>query len=59
MQITPTASLEEIRARMGDEATADDARRMLSALLAAGHADTDDVSDAEWLRLIDSSVRSE
>jgi hypothetical protein len=45
------ANIEEIRARLGDDATTDDARTMLDALRDAGITDTDDVSEREWLRL--------
>jgi hypothetical protein len=53
---TATASIEEIRARMGDDATTEDAEVMLRILRAECIDDTDALSDAEWLALSERAV---
>jgi hypothetical protein len=58
MQITKTTPLSAIAERMGDVATTDDARAMLDELLAAGVTDTDDVSEADWLAIMDRALAS-
>ena len=45
---TNNATNEQIRERMGAEATTEDAAKMIEILAARGVADTDDVSDSQW-----------
>ena len=55
MQITPTMDLGALAERMGDAATEQDARAMRDALVDAGHADTADVPEAEWMTLLSAA----
>lgn len=41
---------------MGPDATDDDAIRMRDALLARGIDDTDDVTDAQWLAIMQAAI---
>lgn len=50
--ILANANIEEIRSRMGADATTDEARQMVTLLEAAGVNDTDDISDAAWSGLV-------
>lgn len=50
--ILANANIEEIRARMGADATIENARRMVEILDQAGITDTDQVADADWFRLV-------
>ena len=43
---------------MGSEATNDDARLMLAALLDAGVTDTELVSESEWLAIMNRALAS-
>ena len=45
-------STEDIRIRMGAEATTAEAERMLAELNRRGDTDTDDISDFTWNALI-------
>ena len=58
MIIIKSTPLSAIAERMGDCATNDDARAMLDALLAAGVTDTDEMSESEWLALMDRALAS-
>ena len=54
---TSTATTEQIRERMGAEATEAEAVRMIELLRAAGIEDTDDVADAQWFELVAKAAR--
>lgn len=46
------ATTEQIRERMGADATTTEAERMLALLNEAGYEDTDEVSDAAWFEMV-------
>jgi hypothetical protein len=46
-----SASIEDIRERMGAESTTDDAKEMRAILLRTGVVDTDELTDREWFAL--------
>lgn len=50
--IITNANIEEIRSRMGADATTEDAARMTEILTYAGIEDTNLIGDAEWFRLV-------
>ncbi len=47
-----TASVEDIRQRMGADATDTEAKIMLATLRIRGDVDTDDIPDDVWFRLV-------
>lgn len=47
-----TASTEQIRERMGSDATTEQAERMINLLNAAGITDTDEMSDGKWFEMV-------
>ena len=49
---TDTATNKQIRERMGAEATAKHADKMIEIIAARGVADTDDVSDSQWFDMV-------
>ena len=57
MIITRTTPLGHLAEFMGPLATNENTQRMRDVLLEAGVADTDAVSDEQWLRLIDIACR--
>jgi SepF-like predicted cell division protein (DUF552 family) len=51
-----TLSTEEIRQRMGAEASTEEAQRMIEILSAQGIADLADVSDEVWFDLVSDAI---
>lgn len=51
-------TVEQIRERMGAEATADQAIEMIAILAARGVADTDDVGDSVWFAMVAEACAS-
>jgi hypothetical protein len=51
-----TLSMEEIRQRMGAEASTEEAERMIELLSARGIADLADVSDEVWFDLVSDAI---
>jgi hypothetical protein len=58
VKIDASTPVEEVRARLGDSATAHEASHMLRLLLEANVADTDDLSDLEWWGFAERAVQS-
>ena len=56
MKINHSTPLHAIAERMGDCATNDDAAAMRSILVQSGHKDTDEITEADWLRYLDMAV---
>lgn len=55
MEITRGMNREELLARMGQDATDEQAVALERELLASGYADTDDIDEAEWLGFLDEA----
>lgn len=57
MRISETMDLAQLAERMGDQATEAEARHLRATLVGIGAwGDTEDVPEAEWLRMTDGAV---
>lgn len=46
----------EMAERMGDESTEREGEKMRELCLSAGHAETEDIPENEWFRLMDATL---